>query len=115
MSNADNFFSIMALIDSTKHLYYHASKVVMYFSDGKATITRWTGDGTRLQLTVSTASNEFSCCISDYFTATHSGETLSIIGFDIDNNEFRYSIHVGSPLLQHEIGMDELLEDDSNN
>ena len=111
----DNFFTIVNLMTTTKFRYFQNSKVVLYFADGKVTFQRWEGDGTRMQVSVSSPSNEFTCCIAEIFQAWYSDETLNIAGIDINGKEYRNTVYIGCPLLQHEVSMDELLEDDTNN
>lgn len=114
--NNDAFFSIMDLVATTKFRYYDG-KVVLYFTYGKVTITRWTGDGTRMQVAVETASNDITCCIGSCFMVTYNRNdcTLNMAGTDINGNEYRYAMFVGDTIQQHEVSLDELLEDDTDN
>jgi hypothetical protein len=111
----DNFFTIVNLMTVTKFKYFQNSKVVLYFADGKVTFQRWEGDGTMMQVSVDTASNTFTCCIAGIFQAAYHDERLEIAGTDINGKEYRNTVYVGATLLQHEISMDELLEDDTDN
>lgn len=116
MSN-DNFFSIVGLMTTTKFKYYTNDKVVLYFSDAMVTFQRWEGDSTRMQISVDTPSNAITCMLGSLFMVTYltSDETLNIAGTDINGKEYRYALYVGTTLYQHEVSMDELLEEDTSN
>lgn len=110
--NNDQFFTIVNLMASTKYRYYQDSRVKLFFSDAMVTFERWVGDSTRMQVKISSASNEFTCCIAEIFQAWYRDETLNIAGIDINGKEYRNTVYVGYPLLNHEISLDELLEDE---
>jgi hypothetical protein len=112
----DNFFSIVALMKSTKFRCC-ADKVVLFYSDAMVTFQRWEGDATRMQISVDTPSNTITCMLGSLFMVTYltSDETLNIAGVDINGNEYRYTQYVGTTLSQEDVSLDELLEDDTSN
>jgi len=115
--NNDHFFTIVNLMTITKFRYFQNSKVVLYFADAMVTFQRWEGDSTRMQISVDTPSNAITCMLGALFMATYcaNDETLNIAGTDINGKEYRYTQYVGATLYQHEISLDELLGDDTNN